>query len=58
MSYAKIRFTFPEVAASTPGSPTFNFIGDGGNGINNTSRCIAQANHIFDFRIMAMREMM
>jgi hypothetical protein len=38
------------------GAPTFNFAGGGGNGMNYSSGCIAQATTLSTFHIMAFRE--
>jgi hypothetical protein len=43
---------------ATLGSPTFNFSGGGGNGINYSGGCITQATYISDYRIVSQREMM
>ncbi len=43
---------------ATLGAPTFNFNGGGGNGINYSSGCIAQATTLSTFHIMAFREML
>jgi len=43
---------------ATLGAPTFNFSGGGGNGINYSSGCIAQATTLSTFHIMAFREML
>jgi hypothetical protein len=40
------------------GPATFNFSGGGGNGINYSSGCIAQASSLSDYKMVAMREMM
>jgi len=40
------------------GAPTFNFAGGGGNGMNYSSGCIAQATTLSTFHIMAFREML
>ena len=40
------------------GAPTFNFAGGGGNGLNYSSGCIAQATTLSTFHIMAFREML
>ncbi len=43
---------------SAIGAPTFNFAGGGGNGMNYSSGCIAQATTLSTFHIMAFREML
>jgi len=43
---------------STLGSPTFNWSGGGGNGINYSTGCIRQANTLLDYRVIASRELM
>ena len=43
---------------ATLGAPTFNFNGGGGNGINYSSGCIAQATTLSTFHVMAFREML
>jgi Tfp pilus assembly protein PilX len=40
------------------GAPTFNFNGGGGNGMNYSSGCIAQATTLSTFHIMAFREVL
>jgi len=40
------------------GAPTFNFNGGGGNGLNYSSGCIAQATTLSTFHIMAFREVL
>jgi Tfp pilus assembly protein PilX len=40
------------------GSPTFNFNGGGGNGLNYSSGCIAQATTLSTFHVVAFREML
>ncbi|PYU28015.1 MAG: hypothetical protein DMG32_03985 [Acidobacteria bacterium] len=40
------------------GAPTFNFSGGGGNGMNYSSGCVAQATTLSTFHIMAFREML
>jgi Tfp pilus assembly protein PilX len=40
------------------GVANFNFSGGGGNGINYSSGCIAQASSLSDYRIVSAREMM
>ena len=40
------------------GAPTFNFAGGGGNGMNYSSGCIAQATTLSTFHIMAFREVL
>jgi Tfp pilus assembly protein PilV len=40
------------------GAPTFDFNGGGGNGMNYSSGCIAQATTLSTFHIMAFREML
>jgi hypothetical protein len=43
---------------ATIGAPTFDFSGGGGNGLNYSSGCIAQATTLSTFHIMAFREML
>jgi hypothetical protein len=43
---------------ATIGAPTFNFSGGGGNGLNYSSGCLAQASNLSTFHIMAFREML
>jgi hypothetical protein len=43
---------------TTIGAPTFDFSGGGGNGLNYSSGCIAQASNLSTFHIMAFREML
>jgi hypothetical protein len=43
---------------SAIGAPTFDFSGGGGNGLNYSSGCIAQATTLSTFHIMAFREML
>ena len=40
------------------GAPTFNFNGGGGNGVNYSSGCIAQATTLSTFHIVAFRELL
>jgi hypothetical protein len=42
----------------TLGSPTFNFSGGGGNGINYSSGCILKATTLTTFHVVAIRELM
>jgi len=43
---------------ATIGAATFDFSGGGGNGLNYSSGCIAQASNLSTFHIMAFREML
>ena len=40
------------------GAATFNFSGGGGNGIYYSSGCVANANHLPDYRVLAVHELM
>ena len=54
---AKTRDSMGNLLTSL-GAPTFNFSGGGGNGLNYSSGCIAQATTLSTFHIMAFREML